>query len=700
VNRRVFGRLLPLVFATFAFTSIANAAQVALIGDASVSTARPSTNFGTLANLYVGNGNSAYLQFDLSSLPAGTTSSQIARATLTVFVNRVNAAGSVSLAPVTSAWSEPAVTSSTAPSIGTTSGIFLAAAAGQYVTLDVTALVQGWVTTPATNFGFALTSDTASLLLDSKENDETGHASTLDITITSEGATGPQGVQGPQGATGIAGANGAPGVNGAPGPVGPQGVPGATGAIGPIGPVGPVGAAGANGAAGPVGPQGVPGLVGSTGPAGAAGADGATGAVGPAGTIGVVTNWSPSTAYQVGQVVFCAACSDSGSSYVALAANTNQDPSTQIGVWNLIAEHGFIGPQGIQGPIGATGPIGPIGATGAVGPTGATGAVGPIGLTGPAGSIGPAGVAGPTGATGSVGPIGSTGSTGPTGATGAPGPTGATGTFSVAGNWSPSAPYTPGQVVFCTVCSTNGSSYIAVFANGTFDPPTSPIFWHLVASAGAAGATGSIGSTGATGAAGAPGAAGATGPAGPTGPQGTPGAAGTGSVTTVTATATNTAAPGAGTITITNPTTAPAIAINFPNTSGFTWSGSIQNQSNGTLFATPTADGVGSPASQVAFLSAPTACTARSLTVHAITSDAVTTVTPETTTFTVYKNDVATTMSCFISNTATPGLTYTCSSTNTFAVLQFDRISIQFAETLTGNDLYDMINFGTTLVCQ
>ncbi len=140
-----------------------------MTGDASVSTARPSTNFGTLSNLYVGNGNSAFLQFDLSTLPAGTTSAQIARATLTVFVNRVNTAGSVTLAPATSAWSESSVTSTSAPTLGTTAGIFMASAPGQYVTLDVTTLVQNWVTTPATNFGVALTSDSANLLLEQRK---------------------------------------------------------------------------------------------------------------------------------------------------------------------------------------------------------------------------------------------------------------------------------------------------------------------------------------------------------------------------------------------------------------------------------------------------------------------------------------------------------------------------------------------------
>jgi hypothetical protein len=58
--------------------------------------------------------------------------------------------------------------------IGTAINSFTAATAGQYVTLDVTSLVQSWITTPASNFGFALSASAANVLLDSKENDETG----------------------------------------------------------------------------------------------------------------------------------------------------------------------------------------------------------------------------------------------------------------------------------------------------------------------------------------------------------------------------------------------------------------------------------------------------------------------------------------------------------------------------------------------
>ena len=52
-----------------AASGVARATQATLTGDSFVSTARPSVNFGALSNLYVGNGNTALLQFDLSSLP-------------------------------------------------------------------------------------------------------------------------------------------------------------------------------------------------------------------------------------------------------------------------------------------------------------------------------------------------------------------------------------------------------------------------------------------------------------------------------------------------------------------------------------------------------------------------------------------------------------------------------------------------------
>jgi hypothetical protein len=47
------------------------ATDATLSADTSISTAHPTVNFGGLSNLYVGNGNTTLIHFDLSSLPAG-----------------------------------------------------------------------------------------------------------------------------------------------------------------------------------------------------------------------------------------------------------------------------------------------------------------------------------------------------------------------------------------------------------------------------------------------------------------------------------------------------------------------------------------------------------------------------------------------------------------------------------------------------
>lgn len=196
---------------------------------------------------------------------------------------------------------------------------------------------------------------------------------------------------------------------------------------------------------------------------------------------------------------------------------------------------GAVGPQGLPGPVGIQGPAGPAGASGS---TGATGPAGPVGAPGAVGAAGPAGVAGPigpAGATGQAGPIGPTGAAGPAGVAGPIGPAGATGKVGPIGPTGATGPT------------------------------------GLAGQIGATGPQGPIGPTGATGPAGLAGPIGATGPQGPiglTGPQGAPGTNGTngtGTVNSVTVgSVANTAAAGAGTLTIDNTTTTPTVNINFP----------------------------------------------------------------------------------------------------------------------------------------
>ena len=120
--------------------------------------------------------------------------------------------------------------------MGSAAGVFSVGQAGAFVAVDVTSLVQGWVSSPATNFGLALSAGTAMVQFDSKENDLTAHAPTLDVELVD---AGPAGATGPAGPQGLPGATGATGPQGIPGTTGPQGqLPGATGATGATGPQG------------------------------------------------------------------------------------------------------------------------------------------------------------------------------------------------------------------------------------------------------------------------------------------------------------------------------------------------------------------------------------------------------------------------------------------------------------------------------
>lgn len=224
----------------------------------------------------------------------------------------------------------------------------------------------------------------------------------LNFTIPS-GAAGATGPQGPQGVAGATGPQGPQGLLGPQGAQGPQGVSGAAATVG-VGtvttlapgasatvtnsgtssaaqfafgiPSGAAGATGPKGDTGATGPQGPQGVAGATGPQGPQGSTGATGPQGPQGIAGTSTNWrgawSSSTAYAINDVT-----SFSGSSYIATAAGTNQEPDTQTTFWSLVAAAGATGATGPQGPQGTQGTQGTTGtaATVTVGTT-TTGAAG------------------------------------------------------------------------------------------------------------------------------------------------------------------------------------------------------------------------------------------------------------------------------------------------------------------------------------
>lgn len=465
-----------------AFAGVAHGIEAPLVADAHVNSARPVANSGAISNLNVGGGYTSLVQFDLSALPAGTTSSQVSRALLRLYCNRADTPGLVSIQPVTSAWGEYSVTYSSLPPLDAPVQVVSVTGAGTFVWIDVTAQVQGWITAPASNNGLAITAGSASVQFDSKENDLTGHAPVLDISLVSQGPkgdTGAAGPAGPQGPPGVSGSVGPAGPVGATGPQGPPGLQGIQGAQGLPGPKGDMGPAGPAGSTGPVGPAG---------PAGATGPSGPQGIQGPAGSPGLVYRgaYGSTVNYELGDVVLW-----QGSSYASLASgNYGNTPSSSSGYWGILSARGPDGVQGVQGPKGDTGAQGPMGAPGPAGergPQGEQGIAGQAGAQGIPGTQGPQGVQGPMGPQGPAGPVGMT----------------------FRGAYSSTTNYALGDGV-----TYGASGYVSlVDANHGNTPDQSPSSWAVFA-------------TGVQGQAGAPGTPGAQGPVGPQGPAGPQGEAG------------------------------------------------------------------------------------------------------------------------------------------------------------------------------
>jgi Collagen triple helix repeat (20 copies) len=262
-----------------------SAADATLIADTYISAGAPATNFGSATSMSIAAGNAGLVQFDLSSIPASST---VPVAYLKVYVNKVNATGTLTFSQVLTGWNEAVVTAPgpvAAPSFASAP----VTVANSFVLVDVTTQVNGWLASPGSNFGIEIAgTGLTDVLLDTKENTATSHAATLEVTIVGpQGSSGSPGATGATGANGPAGATGATGPKGATGASGPSGAAGATGAIGPSGPSGPSGAIGFTGIRGALGLQGQPGATGPTGSSGAAGATGPVGATGPRGATGV-----------------------------------------------------------------------------------------------------------------------------------------------------------------------------------------------------------------------------------------------------------------------------------------------------------------------------------------------------------------------------------------------------------------------------
>jgi Collagen triple helix repeat (20 copies) len=228
--------------------------------DTFVSSLTPRANYGPSIILVVQQGANSYLQFNLSALPVGA---HVSKATLRLFVDGVLRSGSFDVYQLNAPWNENTLTYNTPPpALGTsaTGGnpvSVTSATMNQFLLIDITSTVQGWVGGGVANNGVALSvaGDGKGIFsFDSKESLLTGNGPELEIVLDGPvgpagpqgpaGPTGPQGVTGSQGSSGPQGAAGAQGTMGLQGIQGPQGIPGAQGPQGDTGPQGPQGLSG------------------------------------------------------------------------------------------------------------------------------------------------------------------------------------------------------------------------------------------------------------------------------------------------------------------------------------------------------------------------------------------------------------------------------------------------------------------------
>jgi len=189
LSRRTAGLILLLFLATF------TCAQITPSDDAYIDTTKPTTNYGSAVTLDVKSpSQTAYITFDLSSIPSGYTGSNIAKASLKLYVNAVTTAGSFNVDYVNGAWAEKTIDASNAPPPGATITASVPLAKTQaldYVIIDVTSAVEAWLNGTEPNYGLALVANSGlSATFDSKESKTQSHPPELDVVFTGGGGGG------------------------------------------------------------------------------------------------------------------------------------------------------------------------------------------------------------------------------------------------------------------------------------------------------------------------------------------------------------------------------------------------------------------------------------------------------------------------------------------------------------------------------
>jgi hypothetical protein len=176
--------------------------QLTPSADAYTNTADPTVNYGVKPVLAVGSSQTAYIRFNLSSIPSTYTGADITKATLKLYVNAVSATGSFNVDYVNGSWTESTITANNAPGLGTTIAgnvSLVTADKNQYILIDITPAMQAWLNGSEPNDGIALVGNSpVNATFDSKESATQSHPAELVIVF----AAGSGGITGITTATG------------------------------------------------------------------------------------------------------------------------------------------------------------------------------------------------------------------------------------------------------------------------------------------------------------------------------------------------------------------------------------------------------------------------------------------------------------------------------------------------------------------
>jgi len=180
-----------LVLAAFAVgvalaTSAAHALTLPVSEDTSTTTSvKLAKSAGKATTLPVTATRSALVRFEVSAFNGAVAAADVTSARLVLYIGTAKKPGDLTLHAVTSQWSEVFVAPLVVPTIDAGNLATIAAAnvvAKQFVIVDVTAQVKAWLTTPANDFGFAIsTTSTTNVTLGAKEGSGTGYPATLEI---------------------------------------------------------------------------------------------------------------------------------------------------------------------------------------------------------------------------------------------------------------------------------------------------------------------------------------------------------------------------------------------------------------------------------------------------------------------------------------------------------------------------------------